>query len=111
MEIRQAHIQYLQAKRDLEIWRDQILPQASQAVTSSRKALEEDAVSLLLVLETTRQLLNAQQREREADAQMRRAIAELERSVGRRLVDGVFHDSASVEALPVPQVELREETP
>lgn len=109
MEVSQAYIQYLQAKTDLEIWRDQILPLASQAVTSSRKALEENTVSLLLVLETTRQLLNAQQREREADAQMRRAIAELERSVGRRLVDGMPNDPTSPEALPIPRVELREE--
>lgn len=110
MEVRQAYIQFLQAKKDLEIWRDQILPQAGQAVTSSRKALEEDTVSLLLVLETTRQLLTAQQREREADAQMRRAIAELERSVGRRLLDRGSDDSASFKVLPVPQVVLREET-
>jgi cobalt-zinc-cadmium efflux system outer membrane protein len=111
MEVRQAYILFLQAKKDLEIWRDQILPQASQAVTSSRKALEENTVSLLLVLETTRQLLTAQQREREANAQMRRAIAELERSVGRRLLDGTSDDSANAEILPIPQVELTEDTP
>ena len=110
-EVRQAYIQFLQARNDLEIWRDQILPQARAAVTSSQKALEEDSVSLLLVLETTRQLLTAQQREREADAQMRRAIAELERSVGRRLVAGSLDNSAAAEHLPIPHVDTGEDRP
>jgi len=111
MEVRQAYIQLLRANKDLEIWRDQILPQASEAVTSSRRALEENTVSLLLVLETTRQLVTAQQREREADAEMRRAIAELERSVGRRLSDATTDGSTDAEILPFPPVELREDIP
>ena len=111
LEVNQAYIQLLQARTDLEIWRDQILPQASDAVISSQKALEEDGVSLLLVLETTRQLLTAQQREREADAQLRRAVAELERSVGHRLADTAKSEPTNIEILPVSQVELREDTP
>ena len=110
------HLQLLQAQKDLELWSQEILPQASAAVDSARKALEENSVSLLLVLETTRQLLTAQQSEREADAQLRRAIAELERSVGRRLFDietnqPTENEPTDVEVLPVPQVELRADTP
>ncbi len=108
-EVRQAHIQLLQAQTDLTLWRDQILPQADQAVTSSRNALEEDRVSLLLVLETTRQLLNAQQRERESEAQLRRSIAELERSVGRRLTGSIADAPTHSEMLPIPQVDVRED--
>lgn len=111
LEVNQAYIQVLQARQDLSIWRNQILPQASSAVTSSRAALEESAVSLLLVLETTRQFLNAQQREREADAQLRRAIAELERSVGRRLIDAAVNHPMRGEALPVPPVDVGEDIP
>lgn len=111
LEVNQAYIQILQAKQDLSIWRDQILPQASEAVTSSRRALEESAVSLLLVLETTRQFLNAQQRERDADAQLRRAIAELERSVGRRLIGVAMDDPMNSEPLPVPRVVVGEDIP
>ncbi|MBC8352299.1 MAG: TolC family protein [Planctomycetes bacterium] len=109
-EVRQAYIQFLQAQTDLKLWRDQILPQADQAVTSSRSALEEDRVSLLLVLETTRQLLNAQQRERESEAQLRRSIAELERSVGRPLTDTMANAPMHSEMLPIPQVDVREAT-
>ncbi|MDA1048920.1 MAG: TolC family protein [Planctomycetota bacterium] len=110
-EVNQAYIQLLQAQTDLEIWRDQVLPQAEQAVTSSRKALEENTVSLLLVLETTRQLLTAQQREREANAQLRRAIAELERSVGHRLLDSAEAVPMDADILPVSRVDVGEEMP
>lgn len=85
LEVRQAHTRLLQAQQDLRIWREQVVPQADEAATTARKALEEDGVSLLLVLETTRQLLDARQRELQAAADVRRAVAELERSVGRRL--------------------------
>jgi len=84
-EVRQAHIQLCQARQDLAIWRDEVVPQAQVASTSARRALQEDGVSLLLVLETTRQRFTARQRELEAAAQVRRAMAELDRSVGRRL--------------------------
>ncbi len=110
-EVNQAYIQFLQAQADLEIWRDQILPQASQAMMSSQSALEEGQVSLLLVLETTRQLMTAQQRERDAEAQLRRALAELERSVGHRLMDVVANAPMSAaERLPIPEVNVGEET-
>lgn len=109
-EVKQAYIQLLQAETDRTIWRDQILPQASQAVTSSQHALEEGQVSLLLVLESTRQLLTAQQRDREAEAQRRRAMAELERSVGRRLIAAVEVVPMSPERLPIPRVEMGADT-
>ena len=111
LEVNQAYTQFLQATNDLEIWRDRVLPQARQAVASARKALDEDSVALLLVLETTRQLLTAQQREREAGAQLRRAIAELERSVGRNLFDFATNDSTSAENVPLPYVEVKRDTP
>jgi cobalt-zinc-cadmium efflux system outer membrane protein len=82
-DVRLAHTQLLRSQEQLALWRDEIIPQAEAAVTSARKALEEDAVSLLLVMETTRQLLNARQSELEAEADVRRSLAELERSVGR----------------------------
>ena len=86
LQVRQAHTNLRRAQEDLHIWREQIVPQAELAMASARHALQEDGVSLLLVLETTRQLVSAQQRELEAAAEVHRAIAELERSVGRRLI-------------------------
>ena len=106
MEVRQAYAQVLQAEQDLKVWRDRILPQAREALTAAEAALAEDSVSLLLMLETTRQFLTAQQRELDAKAQFRRAVAELERSVGRRLfgsasIDGLIRPPAPTLAAPM----------
>ena len=108
MEVRSAHIQLLLARQDEVIWRSRVVPQAVQAMTIARQALEEDGVSLLLVLETTRQLITAQLRQLEAEAQLRRAMAELERSVGRRLTDDPDSEPTGGEIQPTPAVELRE---
>lgn len=85
LEVRQAYTQLEAAGRELALWREQVVPQAEAAVESARKALQEDGVSLVLVQQTVRQLLDARQREIEAAGDVRRAVAELERSVGRRL--------------------------
>jgi len=114
LEVRQAHTRLVQAQRDLAIWREKVLPQAEQAVASARKALEEDGVSLLLVLETTRQLLDASARELQASADVRRAVAELERSVGRRLLhEAIVNEEGEGEEIlaPQPDASLQEVTP
>ncbi len=105
LDVRQAYLQLLQARQDSNIWRGQVLPEAQDAVQSAQEALKEDGVSLLMVLETTRQLLSARQRALEADAQTRRAIAELERSVGRRLFDTPAGANEDVSVLPMPAPE------
>jgi cobalt-zinc-cadmium efflux system outer membrane protein len=102
LEVRQACTQLDRARSELVLWREQIVPQAEAAVASARKALEEDGVALLLVQETVRQLLQAQQREIQAAADVRRALAELERSVGRRLLPGPG-PFAELEAIAPPE--------
>jgi cobalt-zinc-cadmium efflux system outer membrane protein len=114
LEVRQAYIRLAQAEQVLTTWQDEIIPQTEAALTSSRRALEEDGVSLLLVLETSRQLITARQRELEAAAQVRRAIAELERSVGRRLAtlrEGEILSGSQAIPLPDTAEEGGEEVP
>jgi cobalt-zinc-cadmium efflux system outer membrane protein len=110
LEVRQAHTRLLQAQQDSRIWREQVLPQADQAVASAEKALEEDGVSLLLVLETTRQLLDARQRALQAAADCHRAVAELERSVGRRVFGRPPTHQDGEQLLP-PNLQPRVEEP
>lgn len=120
-EVRQTHRRLLQAQDALRLLREQTVPQAVAAEAAARKALiDEDAVSLLLVLETTRQLLLAQGQELVAAAEMRKALAELERSVGRRLVaraidspesEDVEEDAEAEEDAPVPPPQMGEEVP
>ena len=56
------------------------------AVRITRVSQEKGNVPFLLVLETNRQLLDTFGREAQLHADLRRAWAELERAVGRRLV-------------------------
>jgi cobalt-zinc-cadmium efflux system outer membrane protein len=85
LEVREAQTRYVQACEQVAIWQEQILPPAEEALRQAGKAFENGDAPLLIVLETTRQLLDARARTVDAEANLRRAWAELERSVGRRL--------------------------
>jgi outer membrane protein, heavy metal efflux system len=85
LQVRQAHTQYVQARADLLRWEKEIRPAIKDAVARAEKAYRVGNTSLLLTLDTTRQLIEAQVREAVLRADVRRAWAELERSVGRRL--------------------------
>jgi cobalt-zinc-cadmium efflux system outer membrane protein len=97
LEVRQAAIRLAQAEQSHAQWQDEIGPRAKTAADSARKALAEDGTPLLTVLETTRQWQTARQRELETAAEVRRAWAELERSVGRKLRD---RQTATAETVP-----------
>jgi cobalt-zinc-cadmium efflux system outer membrane protein len=88
LEVRTAHRRLLQARADLAAWGGRIRPALEEAVSGAERAYRAGDTPLLLVLETNRQLVDARLREVQAAADLRRARAELERAVGRR-VDGV----------------------
>lgn len=87
LEVRQAHIRLTQADRDLATWRTEILPALDRTVNQAERSFQEGDTNLLLMLEAARRLVEAQIREAEVLADLRRARAELERSVGRRLFE------------------------
>src|SRR5262249_50563771 len=60
-------------------------PAVEDAIRAAEKSYQEGGASLVLVLETTRQLLDTRARDVLLQADARRAWAELERGVGRRL--------------------------
>jgi cobalt-zinc-cadmium efflux system outer membrane protein len=97
LEVRQAHLEWLQAHTELERWRVELRPLIAEAITKVERAYREGDVPLVTVLESSRQLLDAQNREALLRAEVRKAVAELERSVGRRLTS-----SSTVEATPEP---------
>ena len=84
-EVRQAHTRVIQAREDLTRWQDEILPVTEETVTTSEKAYKDGAASLLLMLVNSRQLLDVQLRRAESAAALRKAVAELERSMGESL--------------------------
>ena len=85
LEVRQAHARFVRAERELGLLQNTVIPEANAGYQRMQKALNEDAVSTLLVMQTTDQYLAARRLEIEAAAERQRAAAELERSVGGRL--------------------------
>ena len=85
LDIRMAHTRYRQAAAELEGLRTRVRPEVELAVHRAEKAYEDKNISYLLVLEASRQLIDSYGREALLKADLRRAKAELERSVGRRL--------------------------
>lgn len=100
MEVRQAYTTLIRAQQELDIWRNKAVPRAELTFASVQEALKEDAVQLLMVVEATRTLLATRQREIQAAADVRRAVAELERSIGHRLLDESTGNDEAEELLP-----------
>ncbi|MEX2118518.1 MAG: TolC family protein [Pirellulales bacterium] len=107
VDVRQSHARLRQASEDLLAWTNQLLPASASASEQAQKAYESGGVSLLLVLETSRQVLSARSRRIELAAEVRRAAAELERAVGRRLFQSPTEATRQPESLP-PPTEIRE---
>jgi len=85
LEVSESRATLIQALDSLRDWRERVLPPAAAAVEGSKSALEAGDASNLFVLETTRQHVDAQLREVDQEAAVRRSWAELERSVGTKI--------------------------
>lgn len=84
-EVRDARAKLEQAATTLGAYEQQVLPPFEEVERASRRAYELGDISPTVVQENSRQLLILQVRRAELRAEVRRAWAELERSVGTRL--------------------------
>lgn len=84
-EVRDARAKLEQAATTLAAYEKQVLPPFEEIERTTRRAYELGDSSPLVVQENSRQLLLLQVRRAELRAEVRRAWAELERSVGTRL--------------------------
>ena len=84
-EVVDAYTRYRQAETSLALLREQVRPSAEQSIQLSQRAFESGDILLLTVLEATKQKFDIDLREAEAEAAMHRALADLERAVGRTL--------------------------
>jgi outer membrane protein, heavy metal efflux system len=83
LDVRQAFAQHAQAAADYRQWTADIRPAVELAVRRAENTYKEGGASLLLVLETSRQMIDTRAREAQLRADLMKARAELERSVGR----------------------------
>jgi len=84
-EVLEAYERVLQAEASLAQLRQQVRPNVDESIRLSQRAFENGDISLLNVLEATRQRYDVELREIEARAAVQRARAELERAIGRSL--------------------------
>ena len=84
-DVRVACRQLSQAKANLTILESDVLPNLSEAVSIAEKGFADGGTDYLLVLQTTTLYLDARARILDQRAMLKRAVAELERSVGRSL--------------------------
>ena len=84
-EVTEARIRYEEARAALTQWNDGILPPLEEAARRTERAFAAGDVSRLFLLENTTKLVEARNRYIEIQWSLRRARAELERAVGRRI--------------------------
>ncbi|MGC4007456.1 MAG: TolC family protein [Pirellulales bacterium] len=87
MDVHQAHLRFTQGQAELKVLVERVRPQVEQAIRQSENAYKEGNTPYVVVLQTTQQLIDSRNREVQLHTDLRRAWAELERSVGRHLDD------------------------
>jgi cobalt-zinc-cadmium efflux system outer membrane protein len=85
LDVHQAHQRYTQALAELDRLQKTVLPEIEAAIRRAERAYKEGDTAYTIVLETTRQFLDARLRREQLQADLRRAWADLERSVGQHL--------------------------
>lgn len=86
LEVQQAYAQLEQERQSLDRWRTTVQPQIREELRLAERAFAAGDVAYLLVLQTTQRQTDARLREIEFQAAQARAAANLERSIGRRLI-------------------------
>jgi cobalt-zinc-cadmium efflux system outer membrane protein len=84
-EVAEAYERTSQAQASLAVLRQQVRPTVDESIQLTERAYQNGDVSLLNVLEATRQRFDVVLREIDAQAAVQRARADLERAIGRSL--------------------------
>jgi cobalt-zinc-cadmium efflux system outer membrane protein len=85
LDVRTAHARYEQTRRELDRLRNYTRPEVEANIKRAEATFNKGGVAYLIVLEANRQLIDTYLREAQLYADLRRAWAELERSVGARV--------------------------
>jgi len=96
LEVRRALTAYRQAFEEYTQWRDRLLPSFEAALARADKAFRSGDSSRRPVLEWREKVITAERDTARREAELRKAEAQLERSVGARLDPG--HGAAVPEA-------------
>lgn len=87
LDVQQSHLRYVQSRAELDVLRSRVRNDVETAISRTETAYKEGETSYVVVLQTTQQLIDSRVREAQLETELRRAWADLERSVGRHLID------------------------
>lgn len=110
MEVRTAAIRLQQASENLSYLQTIVVPSVQESLELATTAFDDGNTSYLFVLQATTQFLDVQTQELQLAANVRRSLAELERSVGRRLAFAIAEEPALIEEIDVPPLPLDSQT-
>ena len=85
MDVHLAHERFAQSRAEMDFLQSKVIPEVEAAISRADLAYREGDAPYIVALQTTRQLIDARFRREQLTADLHRAWAELERSVGRRL--------------------------
>lgn len=83
-EVQEAFNQMNQVRQTLAYWQNEIIPQAEETTRLSNRSYTRGDQSYLFVLDATRRLVDVRLREVDLHLDVRRAIIQLDRSLGRK---------------------------
>ncbi len=86
LNVSEAYARYELAMKSYQLWNSKVIPSLEQAVTLSTNSYGTGDVSYLPVLEANRQLFDAKLRQAEASAELRRAVSQLNFSLGKTTI-------------------------
>jgi cobalt-zinc-cadmium efflux system outer membrane protein len=86
MEVEQAQVRVEQAALEYKVLETQVRPEVELAIRRAEIAYREGDTPFVVVLQTSRQLIDMKLRRVQLEADLQRSWAELERSVGRKLL-------------------------
>lgn len=100
LDVQQAYLQYRQACAELEVLATKVRPEVLALIARAQGGYQEGNVAIFIVLEATRQLLDNELRQAQLQADLRRFWAQLERSVGRKLIPATVSSGTAPARLP-----------
>lgn len=86
LQVRQAYTEYVSAHEEFELWNDHIVPSLEKAFEQTQKSLAAGEVLYLSVLEAEQKSVEARMRRTELAASLYRTAAELNYSVGEKVL-------------------------
>jgi len=86
LQVKQAYTRYVSAGEEFELWDNGIVPSLETAVERAQKSHAAGEVSYFSVLVAEKKLVEARMRHAELAANLRRSAAELNYSIGKRMI-------------------------